>query len=98
MHHLAPYERALRQVLDAQQLCFDAEALTKAFAPLLKEVADMQGIAANKVDLSNEVLNMLPGLQGRVVVLLEVPEDLRLLKAQVRELKMNCQSLAMLPE
>jgi len=58
----------------------------------------MQGIAANKVDLSNEVLNMLPGLQGRVVVLLEVPEDLRLLKAQVCELKMYCQSLAMLPE
>jgi len=58
----------------------------------------MQGIAANKVDLSNEVLNMLPGLEGRVVVLLQVPEDLQLLKAQLHELKMNCQSLAMLPE
>ena len=43
------------------QLCV---ALGSA-ATLLKEVADMQGIGANKVDLSNEVLKTLPGLEGR---------------------------------
>jgi len=93
---LAPYERALREVLDAQQLCFDAEALTKAFALLLKEVADMQGIRADKVDLSSDVLNALPKMWG-MVTLLEVPEDLLLLQEEVRELHLNAHSLAEIP-
>jgi len=39
LRRLAPYQRAFKEVLDAQKRrCFDAEALTEAFAPLLKEV------------------------------------------------------------
>ena len=99
LSRLAPYERALREVLDAQQLCFDAEALNKAFAPLLKQIADMQGIRANTVDLTSQALNkLLPGLESTYVGLLEVPEDLWLLQAEVRELQMECLFLAEVPE
>ena len=99
LRRVAPYERAFKEVLDAQKRRgFDAEALTEAFAPLLKEVADIQGIGAHTVDLSCDALSALPGLEGKVLELREVPEELRLLQAEVRELKMNCCALAVVPE
>jgi len=76
-HRLAPYERAFKEVLEAQQRRgFDAEGLDKAFAPLLKEVGDMQGIRAHTVDLSCNVLGKLSGRKDKFVALVEVPGDL----------------------
>jgi len=94
---LSPYKRALKEVLDAQQLCFDAKALTKAYAPLPKEVPDMQGIQAHKVDLSNDMPQIFPELMGKHGALVEVPEDQRLLQEEVRELHLNCYALAVMP-
>lgn len=105
LRRLAPYERAFREELEAQQrLGFDAEALDKVYVPLLKEVGDMQGIQAHTVDLSSEALKALPGLEdlredfNERVALVNVPEDLRLLQAEVRKLTMNCHFLAEVPE
>ena len=58
----------------------------------------MQGIGVHTVDLSCDALRALPGLEGKELELREVPEDLRLLQAEVRELKMNCCALAVVPE
>ena len=59
---LAPYERALKEVLDAQQLRFDAEALTKVCVLLLRRSRTCR---ADKVDLSNDTLRKLPVVRGR---------------------------------
>jgi len=108
LSRLAPFERAFRDVLEAQKRHgFDCEALVEAFAPLLKEVKYLQGIRAYTVDLSGTALWELPsdndnptnvlGFAGKVE-LLEVPEDLRKLHEELRELHLNVSALAVLPE
>jgi hypothetical protein len=99
LRRLAPYERASKEVLEAQQRCsFDTEALDKAFAPLLNEVGDMQGIRAHTAHLLCNVLEKLLGWNNTLVALVKVPGDLRLLQAEVRKLKLNCYALMILPE
>jgi len=95
---LAPLERALRVALAAQQLCLDAETLVAAFAPLLKEVRNMQGIRAHYVDLSQNVLNDLFGTKDISIDLLELPADLRELRAEVLELTVESAALREVPE
>eukprot|EP00277_Geminigera_cryophila_P028974 CAMPEP_0179487466 /NCGR_PEP_ID=MMETSP0799-20121207/63435_1 /TAXON_ID=46947 /ORGANISM="Geminigera cryophila, Strain CCMP2564" /LENGTH=341 /DNA_ID=CAMNT_0021302583 /DNA_START=158 /DNA_END=1180 /DNA_ORIENTATION=- len=95
---LAPLERALRVALAAQQLCLDAETLVAAFAPLLKEVRNMQGIRAHYVDLSHNVLNDLFGTKDISIDVLELPADLRELRAEVLELTVESAALREVPE
>ena len=80
-----------------QWLCFEAETLAGSFAPLLKMIRDAQGIRAHTVDLSEEALiTVFDGEAIQVLGLLEVPEDLRQLKKEVREL-MLCANLDVVP-
>ena len=79
----------------AQMRC-DAEALAESAAPLVKMIGDAQGIRANTVDLSSGALNAL-FLGNSWVELCEVPEDLRQLKEEVRELTLGCYHFEAVP-
>jgi len=95
---LAPLELALSEALTAQRVCWDAEALLAAFAPLSKFVGDSQGIRENSVDLSLKALDNLFGTQGKRLMLFDLPEDLRELKAEMRELMVESVALCEVPE
>jgi len=88
LRRLAPLELALSEAQAAQHLCFDPEQLFSAFAPLLKSIGDSHGIRAHWVDLSLDALNsMFENDWGADHAgLLELPEDLREIKAEVRDL------------
>jgi len=58
----------------------------------------MQGIGNNTVNLSLRALNSLPGTKERVLGLVEVPDGLRRLKATVREIRMHCFALTIVPD
>jgi len=59
------------------------------FIPILAVPCEMQSIRAHTVDLSPEAITALFGSQDVCVELLEVPEDLRELKAEVRDLTLT---------
>jgi len=99
LHHLAPLERALKKALAGQRVRFDAEALDEAFAPLLKAIGDLQGIRPYAVDLTQQAISaVFEPVTGEPVALLEVPEDLRKLKEDVRELTVGCGFLEAVPD
>ena len=88
--------------MESQKKCLDAAGLLRTFEPLQQLVRELQGICARRVDLTDEVLAPLfPGIyqyETGGLGLDELPEDLRRLKEQVRELHVQSTQLQELPE
>lgn len=96
--------------LAPQKLCLDAAGLIETFTPLLKLVREMQGICARKVDLTCGIIEdqlscsrvvdhheHRHSLKLVVCGLKELPEDLRGISHDFRELSVESQQLKELP-
>jgi hypothetical protein len=97
LRQLQPLLKAHKAALAAQKECLDAAGLLDTFEPLQQLVRELQGICARRVDLTDEVLEPLfPDIyeEGGMQTL---PEDLRRLKEQVRELHVQSSQLQELP-
>ena len=100
-----PHNHKSNQQPHAHQLnCMLAPSTTSsavvnpAYMMPTQEVVHMRGIGPYTVNLTLNTLNAVPGMNGRVLGLVEVPEDLRLVKETVCELNIHCFALLIVPE
>ena len=89
---LAPVLRAHEACVASQKALLDAAALEATFQPLLRVVKELQGVHADKIDLSPQ------NSQLEDTHLLTLPEDLLRLKGQVTDLRVVSAKLDSLPE
>jgi len=97
--HASKYQPQAYQLrLMLASLTISSAPVIFQYPPPIQKVVQMQAIGANTVDLSLNALNAMSGMNRRVLGLVEVPEDLQLLKTTVCELYMHCFALVIVPE
>lgn len=96
MELLEPLLRAHAEAVAAQKTILDATKLKRTFEPLLEAVKSMQGWRARRVDLSTDNLDKCLGTEFAEIV--ELPEDLQLIKDQVQCMTVCASSLTVIPQ
>jgi len=96
---LRPLIRALGDTLAAQEEGLDPERLSRTYAALMSELQEVAGMGVHAVELTQATLApVLPeGEEEGKAQLAELPEGLRALAGEVRELVMRSTRLVMVP-